>query len=46
MKKYKKDAIVVLVIAFIMAVALVLMTTSSVLKMLSGAPYGFSSLCH
>lgn len=43
--KYKKDAIVILVIAVIMAVALVLMSISSIFKIVSGAPFGFSTLC-
>ena len=44
-KKYKKDAIVILVIGFIMAVALVLMTFAGVQKVMAGAAIGFTGLC-
>ena len=44
-KKYKKDAIVILVIGAIMAIALVLMTYAGIMKVANGAPIGFSPLC-
>merc|ERR1711998_165169 len=44
-KKYKKDAIVILVIGAIMAIALVLMTYAGVMNILNDAPVGFSPLC-
>ena len=44
-KKYKKDAIVILVIGAIMAIALVLMAWAGITKILAGAPIGFSPLC-
>jgi len=43
--RYKKDAVVVLIIGAIMALALVLMTFAGVSKVLAGAPLGFGGLC-
>mmetsp|Transcript_19922 Transcript_19922/g.37153 ORF Transcript_19922/g.37153 Transcript_19922/m.37153 type:complete len:530 (-) Transcript_19922:50-1639(-) len=44
-KKYKKDAIVVLVIGFIMMVALVLMTYDGVMQIIYATSFGFTRLC-
>ena len=44
-KKYKKDAIVVLVIGAIMVIALILMTYAGVVRIINGADMGFTSLC-
>ena len=44
-KKYKKDAIVILVIASIMLIALVLMTYDGVMQVVHATTYGFSPLC-
>ena len=45
MRKYKKDAIVILVIASIMLIALVLMTYDGVMQVVHATTYGFSPLC-
>ena len=45
MKKYKKDAIVVLVIGAIMMIALVLMTYEGVNEVVIVGFKGFTSLC-
>ena len=44
-RKYKKDAIVILVIASIMLIALVLMTYDGVMQVVHATTYGFSPLC-
>lgn len=44
-KKYKKDAIVVLVIGAIMCIALVLMTYDGIKQIIYSSNYGFSGLC-
>ena len=44
-KKYKKDAIVILVIGFIMVVALFLMTYDGIMQVIYATSFGFSSLC-
>ena len=44
-KKYKKDAIVVLVIGLIMTIALFLMTYAGIKNIMNDAPIGFSPLC-
>ena len=44
-KKYKKDAIVILVIGAIMIIALVLMAYNGIMQMIYAENYGFSPLC-
>ena len=44
-RKYKKDAIVILVIASIMLIALVLMTYDGIMQVVHATTYGFSPLC-
>jgi hypothetical protein len=44
-RKYKKDAIVILIIGVTMVVALILMSVAGVIKLVEGAPVGFASLC-
>jgi len=44
-RKYKKDAIVILIIGAIMLAALVLMTMTGIAKLVAGAPLGFAPFC-
>ena len=44
-KKYKKDAIVILVIGAIMIIALFLMTYDGVMQVIYSTTYGFTELC-
>ena len=44
-RRYKKDAIVILVIASIMLIALVLMTYDGVMQVVHATTYGFSPRC-
>ena len=44
-RRFKKDAVVILLIGAVMGLALVLMTGAGLVKLVAGAPTGFGSLC-
>jgi hypothetical protein len=44
-RRYKQDAVVVLVIGLVMLLAMALMGVTGILSIVGGAPTGFGSLC-